>query len=204
MNPLFRTRRLPPAVMDRVRMAAAVAAELVLEEHVRSAVEMVEQGVDRAPVRRLLSAYVRLHHLEGQESLQLHERVLASLGRRPDGAGPLNGPRSPLARLRRRLRGRVNPELRDWVERHTARVQLTVIDLHAERALEMLRLVEDHASASDGIRLYSDMLGLRPAVAEVVRLKVLKMLHDRATGQVEPLSPDRSVLHPFRKAENEG
>lgn len=197
----FRPLRLPSAVMDRVRMAAAVAAELVLEEHVRSAVEMVEQGADRAPVQRLLSAYVRLHDLEGQESLQLRERVLASLGRRPDGAGPLDGPSSPLERLRRRLRGRVNPELRDWVERHTASVELIIVDLHTESALKMLGLVEDHASTREGIDLYSEMLGLRPAVAEMVRLKVLKSLHDQATGQVEPLSPDRSVLHPFREAE---
>lgn len=204
MIPRFRTRRLPPAVMDKVRMATAVAAELVLQEHVQSAVELVEQGADRAPVHSLLSAYVRLHYLDGPESAQLRERVLAMLGRSPERAGPLNGPRSPLTRLRRRLRGRVNPELRDWVERHTACVELTVVDLHAESALRMVDLVGEHASTNEGIRLYTEMLNLRPAVAEMVRLKVLKRLHDQATAQVDSLEPDRTVLHPFRKVENDG
>ena len=204
MIPRFRKRRIPASVMDRLRMATAVAAEQALEEHVRSAVELVEQGADRAPVHRLLSAYVRLHHLGARESHKLHEGVLAMLGRRPDGPGPLDGPRSPLARLRRRLRGRVNPELRDWIERHTAAVELAVLDLHVESALKVLRLLEDHLPAAEGISLYCETLSLRPVVAEMVRLKVLKALQDQATGQVEPLSPDRSVLRPFRKVENDG
>jgi hypothetical protein len=203
MVPRFKKSRIPAEVMDRVRMSAAVAAEQVLEEHVRSAVEMVEEGIDRAPIARLITAYGRLHHLPDQETRKLQERVLAALGSNGSGPGTLDGPRSPLARIRRRLQGRVNPELRDWVERHTARVELTIVDIHVKNALELLRVVEDHMAVGSALGLYTDLLDLRATIAEMVRLKVLKVLHDRESGHVEPLRADRSLPYPLRVAEND-
>lgn len=203
MTPRFRRSRIPTEVMDRVRMAVAVASEQVLEEHVRSAVEMVEEGVERAPIARLVAAYARLHHLTDQETRKLRERVLAALGRNGGGPGSLDGPRSPFARLRRRLRGRVNQELRDWVERHTARVELTVVDIHVKNALDLLGVVDEHLAVGQTMGLYSDHLDLRPTIAEMVRLKVLKVLHDRESGHAEPLRAERSAPYPLRVAEND-
>lgn len=199
----FEKRRIPPEVTGKLRMAGAVAAEQVLEEHVRSAVELVEEGAVRAPVERLLAAYVRLHYLGDTEGRKLRERVLATLGRGgDDDIADLDGPRSPLARIRRRLRGRVNPELRDWVERHTARVELTVVDIHVEHALSVLRLLEPHATIRRGITLYTDLMGIRPGIAEIVRLKVLKVLHDKEAGHAEPLRTKGPTGYPLRVADN--
>lgn len=202
MKSRFHKRSIPSADMDRLRMATAVAAEQVLEEHVRSTVELVEQGAARAPVERLLSAYTRLHHLGESESRKLTERVLAALGRLGINSGALHAPRSPFKRLRHRVRGRSNPELREWVERHTARVELTLVDIHVSNTLEILRLVDGHLSTVQAIALYSDMLSLRPTISEMVRLKVLKALQDQESGDVQPLH--RDGLHPFRRAENDG
>lgn len=202
MSPRFRKRRIPSEAMDRLRVAAAVAAEQVLEEHVRSTVEMVEEAGDRAPVANLLAVYARLHHLHDQEARKLRERALAALGRSGTGAAALDGPRSPFARLRRRLRGRVHPELREWIERHTARVELTVVDLHVQNALQVLNVLREHVAVPRAVTLYSDLLDLRPTIAEMVRLKVLKTLHDRETGQVELLRPG-SRSYPLRRAEND-
>lgn len=204
MSPLFRKRRIPADLMDRLRIAAAVASEKVLEEHVRSAAEMVEESDGRVPVQRLLASYSRLHHLGEQDARKLRERLLAELGRNGHDRGALHGPRSPVTRLYRRLQGRVDIEFRDWVDRHTARVQLAVMDIHVQNALEMVRVVREKVSVGETLSLYADMLGLRTTVAEVVGLRVLKSLHHQESGQVEPIQRDRSRPFPLRVAENDG
>lgn len=200
MNPLFRKRRIPDEMTDRLRLACAAAGEQVLEEHLRSMLELVEQAAGAVPIERLLTAYTRLHHMSERESRQLAERALAALGRTETDSGSLIGPRSPFAKLRRRIRGRSNPELREWVELHTARVELTVVDIHVTNTLEILRKTEGDIPTLRAIAIYSEMLGLRPAIAEIVRLKVLKVLHERATNDIEPLHGP----YPFRRAKKQG
>lgn len=205
MAPLFRKNRLPTELRQRLRISAAVAAERVLDEHARSAVELIEEGADRAPLERLLGAYVRLHHLGEADARRLREKVLAMLGRDPRTAGrvsELEAP-SPIQRISRRIRGRVELELRDWVERHTARVELTVVDLHVAHAMDFLRVFGEHGSTQEALQLYADMLGLRQTIAEMVRLKVLKTLHDTRPGKVELLDASRRpATLPLRVADN--
>jgi hypothetical protein len=203
----FRKSQIPADVRHRLRIAAAVAAEQVLEEHVRSAVEMVEEGSDRAPVDRLLAAYIRLHHMDEAGGRKLRERVLAALGRNGGGSGvgELEAPKSPLTRIRQRVRGRVNADLRDWVERHTARVELSVVDLHVGHALEFLGIFRPYGSTDQALERYTELLGLRQTIAEMVRLKVLKTLHDREGDSVERLHPSRgsrAASFPLRVADN--
>ncbi len=204
MSPLFRKRRIPADLMDRLRIAAAVASEKVLEEHVRSAAELVEESAGSVPVERLLTSYARLHHLGDQDARKLRERLLAELGRSGLDTGALHGPRSPLTRALRRVRGRVDLEFRTWVDRHTARVQLTVMDIHVENALEMVRVSGERVSVGEVMSAYGELLELRSTVAEIVGLRVLKALHHRESGQVEPLRRDRSGPFPLRVAENDG
>ncbi len=203
MRPRIRKNRIPTDLMDRLHVAAVVASEQVFDEHVRSAVELVEEGAGRAPAQRLIATYARLHHIRGQEARKLHGRVLSALGDAVGDLGPLLPPRSPLARLLRRLRGRTNPELRAWVEQHTARSELSVLDIHVDNALAMVRLAGDHASDRELVAFYADALELRPAVAEMVELRVLKTLYDRGTGQVEPLRPEAAGSIPLRVSDNQ-
>jgi hypothetical protein len=202
----FRRNRLPAEVQQRLRISAAVAAERVLEEHARSAVELIEEGGDRAPLERLLATYVRLHHLTDADARRLREKVLATLGRDPRTAGRVSefdAPRSPLRRVRNRLRGRVDLELREWVEQHTARVELTIVDLHVGHGMDFLRVFGDNASVQQALELYAEMLGLRPTIAEIVRLKVLKVLHDTRPGKVELFDASRRpATFPLRVADN--
>jgi hypothetical protein len=181
-----------------------VASEQVLEEHVRSAAEMVEESAGSVPLHRLLASYARLHHLGEQDARKLRERLLAELGRKGVDTGALDGPRSPLRRLYRRLQGRVDMEFRDWVDRHAARVQLAVMDIHVQNALEMTRIVRQQATVGETMAAYAEMLGLRDTVAEIVGLRVLKALHHQESGQVAAIQRDRSGPFPLRVAENDG
>lgn len=206
MVSLFRKNRLSDEVRQRLRISAAVAAERVLEEHARSTVELVEEGGDRASLERLLATYVRLHHLTEADAKRLREKVLATLGRDPRTAGRVSefdAPRSPFRRVRNRLRGRVDLELREWVEQHTARVELTIVDLHVSHAMDFLGVFGDNGSVQEALELYAAMLGLRPTIAEIVRLKVLKVLHDTRPGKVELFDPSRRpATFPLRVADN--
>jgi hypothetical protein len=157
-------------------MAAAAAAEQVLDLHVVSALEVVEEGGDRAPVDRLLTTYARLHYLEARNEWRLRERVLAALGREGGDAWTqreLAAPRSLFRRIARRVRGRVHHELREWVELHTAQVQLTLVDLHVRHALVFVRILEPHLSSGEAVDTYARMLELRSTTAEYVRMKAL-------------------------------
>jgi hypothetical protein len=205
MNRLF-GKQHPREVRERLRIAAAVAAELAIEEHVTSALEVVAEGADRAPVERLLIAYGRLHYLNAEHQRQLRERVFAALGRDLDAAHHqgLYAPRSPFRRLASRLRGRVHHDLRDWMGRHTARVQLSLIDLHVRHSLKFVGILDGHADTGEALDLYARMLRLRETIAEIVRLKVLLTLHDaQAPGRVEPLHNRPGPL-PLRVADSGG
>lgn len=203
---LFRRSSVPREALERLRMATAVAAERVLDEHVRSALELVDEAADRSPLERLLRAYSRLHHLSDGDARKLRDRVLASLGR-DDSSGDrvavLDEPRSPFRRLRNRLRGRVHLDLRDWVERQTARVELTILDLHVEQALGFVRILEEYGDIPGALDAYADMMSLRSTIGEMVRLRVLKTLHDELRGDVEPLHPRPTPL-PLRRVVDNG
>jgi hypothetical protein len=205
MNRLF-GKQYPREVRERVRIAAAVASEQAIEEHVASALEVVAEGTGRAPVERLLDAYGRLHYLNDEHQRQLRERVFAALGRDPDPARHhgLSAPRSPFRRLSRRLRGRVHHGLRDWMSSHTARVQLSLIDLHVRHSLKFVRILDGHAETGEALDLYARMLALRETIAEIVRLKALRTLHDaQVPGRVEPLHNRPGPL-PLRVADSGG
>ena len=194
--PFGRNRSLLDDTREQLHLAAAVAAEAVLSEHVRYALELVDEGGDRVPVARLLDAYARLHHLTEDERKQLSERVLVALGRDPHavGRGPLRPPRSVIRRAASRLRGRIHTDLREWVDRHTARVELAVLEVHVEHALRYTVILFDQGTPDEAVSLYSETMTLRPTMAEMVRLRVLSEApvhgeEDDEETVVEPLHP---------------
>lgn len=210
-SPFRRKSGIGDETQEQLQLAAAVAAESVLAEHIRYALEVVQEGSDRAPVDRLVAAYARLHHLSEDEHRKLREGILVALGRDPHGPGKgrLQQPRSLFRRIGRRLRGRVHYELRDWVQRHTARVELAVLDIHVEHALRFARIVREHQPPQSAANLYSEVMRLRPTIAEMVRLKVLAAAPREAGTDddaiVEPLRrPASGELLPFRLAEEGG
>lgn len=208
-RPFGRHRGFMNETGEQLHLAAAVAAEAVVGEHARYALELVDEGGDRVPVERLLGAYARLHHLDEEQYRQLTDRVLVAIGRNPDGVtrGPLRPPRSVIRRASDRLRGRVHTELREWVDRHTARVELAVLEVHVEHALRFAAILFDQSAPEDAVNVYGETMDLRPTMAEMVRLRVLAEapVHGEAeepAAVVEPLHP--RPRGPLRLAEDGG
>lgn len=208
-RPFGRNRGFMNETGEQLHLAAAVAAEAVVAEHVRYALELVDEGGDRVPVERLLAAYARLHHLTDEEHRLLTDRVLVAIGRNPDSVarGPLRPPRSVIRRATDRMRGRIHTELREWVDRHTARVELAVLEVHVEHALRFAAILFDQGAPEEAVNLYGETMGLRPTMAEMVRLRVLAEapVHGEAEAvevAVEPLHP--RPRGPLRLAEDGG
>ena len=195
--PFRRKSSLLDETREKLHLAAAVAGEAVVAEHVRYALELIEEGGDRIPVERLLGAYARLHHLSDDERRQLTERVLVALGRdtKTTARAPLRPPRSFLRRAARRIRGRIHVDLREWVDRHTARVELAVLDVHVQHALGFARILFEEGSPDEAVEAYAETMSLRTTMAEMVRLRVLAEAPVHGE-EAEQLEVDVEPLHP--------
>ena len=133
--------------------------------------------------KRALDIYARLHKLTPSEAASVNQEVFVALGRRllpkPVEVQEENArvrwedPDSTLRQIKRRLRGRVNSELRDWVEYHTGRTETALFWAHIENAHEFVDLLEKNRSVSEAVSLYADQIGLSPSWTEIIYFIVL-------------------------------
>ncbi|HLU24598.1 MAG TPA: hypothetical protein VKZ58_02755 [Longimicrobiales bacterium] len=172
-------------------MALAVTQERLLEVHTQHALELVERARGEVPVLRALRIYCRLHDLYGAEAGVLMNRVIARLGLRPGrrpGPAPADSREdvddwtepSWFQRLMRRLRGRVNHELRTWIEIHTARTEVELIRVYVEGALRAIRIVQPTRSYTSVLEYYITAMRIRPSLARAVFIFTLARLGSAA------------------------
>ncbi len=145
--------------------------------------ELVDRARDDLEPSRAVSVYVRLHQVYGQDADRLHQRVLVSLGRRAPTAlsfAAANGdddgiatPRSVLGQIRKRLRGRVNLELREWVEYHTGRTETDLLWAHVENAAEFIEILQPIMAVGEAVELYTASLDVPATRAEIIYYLVL-------------------------------
>ncbi len=171
----------PAADRRQMAITGALATERLMEVHFRYAMEMVEHTREQLDPARALAIYARLHDLRGAGVEDLHHRVFVALGRRPapnpvagsdpgDAAGTRGPetPRSVIGIIRKRLRGRVNLELREWVEFHTGRAETELLWAHVENALQFVELLAPGADVAEAIGAYASQLQISPARTEII------------------------------------
>jgi hypothetical protein len=157
-------------------MAGALARERLMDVHFRYVIELVDHASDEVDAARALSIYKRLHGLQGLDASALSHKVFVALGRRAPQTeveekpeeGLVESPQSILGVIRRRLRGRVNTELREWVEYHTGRAETELLWVHVENALQYVDLLDSVLSMGEAVALYADELGVPAARTETV------------------------------------
>jgi hypothetical protein len=174
---------LPVALRRQLDLTAAVARKRLMEVHFHQAMELIEHVEGELEPRRALDIYARLHKLTPVEAAAVNQEVFVALGRRvlpkhvAVGAEPKEirweDPESTLRQIRRRLRGRVNVKLREWVEFHTGRTETALFWAHIENAHEFVDLLERNRSVSDAVTLYADEIGLSPSWTEIIYFIVL-------------------------------
>jgi hypothetical protein len=174
---------LPVALRRQLDLTTAVARKRLQEVHFQQAMELIEHVEGELEPRRALDIYARLHKLTPAEAANVNQEVFVALGRRVlprhvevGGDAPevrWENPDSTLRQIRRRLRGRVNTELRQWVEFHTGRTETALFWAHIENAHGFVDLLERNRSVSDAVSLYADQIGLSPSWMEIIYFIVL-------------------------------
>ena len=76
--------------------------------------------------------------------------------------------RSILSAFRSRLRGRVNEELRHWVEYQAARTEVALLETHVQNALHFVDILKSETAPNEAVEIYLDALEVRDSIAEVV------------------------------------
>ncbi len=188
----YSVRKLGTAVSRELDVAVAVAREEVLEMHTAQLLELVELSSGRVTAERISDIYLRLHQIQEAEAVVIRNRSLAVLGLRsrsirtdavavlelPPAENGAEAPRGPFRFLRERFRGRVHNELRRWVELHTGRAELALLEVHVRNALRVVKLLSEHGPMHDAIQYYRERAGVRDQVGEVIYWTVLSRLSE--------------------------
>ena len=180
--------RLNPDVRRRLEVAAEVARAKLLDVHFAHVLELIRRArSDDIPAGRALEIYARLHRLEPEDGDELAKRVLArvggrairlaAVGRGDERLGDVfedDDALSVFRQLRRRLRGRKNHELRRWIELHSARTELALLDVHADAAARFIEILKPEKSLGDAVSLYARVMRVRDSIAEALYLLALE------------------------------
>lgn len=190
------------ALQRQVDLTTAVAQERLLATHVRHVIAFVDLVSDRLPFDDALDIYVRILRLTPEQARNIGSRALAELGRRDPAAAGARVPEQPapeaepepeeappaegaarqdalFARLRRRVRGRVQDELRERINLAAARAEDALLETHVENALLFVRALADEQSAPESVELYLDTMMLPEGIADVIYNRALRLLSDR-------------------------
>jgi hypothetical protein len=193
-NP-FSTKELAEPTRRRVELAVAVAQERLLATHVDHALSLIQLVGDQVPFENALAIYTRLLRLSDDEARVITTRALAILGERaaetekwPEliTAAELEEAEEGgrfIRTVRQRLRGRVNEDLRRFVELAAARTEVAILNTHVENAINFVELLERDIPLTDAVELYLESLDVRESVAEVAYYMALTRLSEKHLPQ---------------------
>jgi len=198
------SKDLSEPMRRRVELAVAVAQERLLSTHVDHALRLIQLVGNRVPLENSLGIYTRMLRLSDDEARVITTRALAIIGEQvvdanasssawEEGRGePLpeaeeKTQRSFMRGMRQRLRGRVNDEMRRWVELSAARTEVAILNTHVENALNFVELLDKEQPPAEAVEMYLDALEVRESVAEVTYYIALSRIADQHIPE-----PDRS------------
>lgn len=193
-NP-FASKDIPEPLRRRTDLAIAVAQERLMSTHVEHALELIELVGDQVPFTDALDIYTRLLRLNDDEARVITTRALAILGERaadgetawpdtvkdeiPADTAPGKRGFAMIQGMRARLRGRVNDDLRRWIELEAARTEVAILETHVENALNFVDLIGKELPFTDSVELYLEALEVRDSVAEVAYYIALSRLSEQ-------------------------
>ena len=205
----YRTRKLAAPIRRALDVAAAIATEEVLSAHVAQVLELVDLAEGRVVPQRVADIYLRLHGLEEPTASAVRTRVLAELGQRartgvsPEPVGDettQESPRGPFRSLRERLRGRVHHDLRRWMEIHSGRAEVIILDIHVRNALGFVQTLAPDVPIQEAVAIYREQVGVREQLGDVLYWFVLSRMSEAelpSVGEVE--TSDLRIPPPPRK-----
>lgn len=195
----------------QVDLTTAVCQERLLATHVRHVLALVDLVADRMPFDDALDIYVRVMRLAPEQARNIGSRALAELGRRggdpvaeearraamvpeaepeedasTQGAGRARSD-ALFARLRRRVRGRVQDELRERINLAAARTEDGILQTHVHNSLTFARALSAELAASESIEMYLETMMLPEGIADVIYNSALSLIAEQV---LPPLPAD--------------
>jgi hypothetical protein len=210
------------SLQRHVDLTTAVCQERLLATHVRHVLALVDLVADRLPFDDALDIYVRILRLPPEQARNIGSRALAEIGRRggapvtppvavalpepepePEESHAEAGSRSGaiFARLRRRVRGRVQDELRERINLCAARTEDSLLETHVQNALVFARALGEELTAPESVELYLDTMMLPEGVADVIYNRALRLVADQVLPPVPGEEEDRTVQAAVEVAE---
>ena len=206
------------ALQRQVDLTTAVCQERLLATHVRHVLALVDLVADKLPFDDALDIYVRVLRLTPEQARNVGSRALAELGRR-DSTGVAPVRRQPIAekdeaddepvarssgastsqarsdalfsRLRRRVQGRVQEDLRHRINLAAARTEDELLETHVENALLFVRSLEE-VEEPEAIEHYLETMMLSEGTADVIYHRALRRIADEVLPPLpsggEPIS----------------
>jgi hypothetical protein len=202
------TRNTSRAMQRQTDLATAVAQEKLLDTHVRHVLALVELVNGQLPFDAALDIYARILRLNPEQARNVGSRAFAELGRRgvvqgggsevtlmEDDAADREDARRPateesgrfeqvFSRVRRRIRGRVQDDLRHRINLAAARAEDDLFEQHVANALEFARSLQAEVPLHEAVDLYLEIMSVPEGVSDVVFNRALRHVAD---GELPPL-----------------
>lgn len=181
--------------------------ERLLATHVRHVLSLVDLVADQLPFDSAVDIYVRVLRLTPEQARNVGSRALATLGQRggipsappapvtpereDDGSesglarGALSRSEQTFARFRRRIRGRVQEDLRHRINLAAARAEDAIIGSHVQNALTFVRTFSGEMDESEAAELYLETMAIQEGVADVIYNRALRTIADDVLPAVE-------------------
>jgi hypothetical protein len=197
------TRKISRTMQRQVDLTTAVCQERLLSTHVRHVLALVDLVDPELPFDSALDIYARILRLTPEQARNVGSRALAAIGRRTglteadevnldlaeDDADLAGGEeeRRPgdegrfemvFSRVRRRIRGRVQDDLRQRINLAAARAEDALFETHVQNALVFGKALAEEVPLHEAVDLYLDAMAIPEGVADVVFNRSLRLVAD--------------------------
>lgn len=209
-------RNTSRTMQRQIDLATAVAQEKLLAVHVRHVLALVHLVEGELPFDSALDIYARILRLNPEQARNVGSRAFAELGRRggitldplrdaaleDDAADREDARRAEeddgngrfeqvFSRVRRRIRGRVQGDLRHRVNLAAARAEDSLFEQHVANALEFARALAAEVPLHEAVDLYLEVLAVPEGVSDVVFNRALRSVAD---AELPPLDEGDAPL----------
>ncbi|HEX2188013.1 MAG TPA: hypothetical protein VHG51_03895 [Longimicrobiaceae bacterium] len=204
----------------QIDLTTAVCQERLLATHVRHVLALVDLVSDQIPFDNALDIYVRILRLTPEQARNVGSRALAAIGRRsglpqvesvdldmmaeadrdeepederPDGGGRFD---AVFSRVRRRIRGRVQEDLRHRINLAAARAEDDLFATHVENALIFAKALSDEVHLAEAVELYLETMSMPDGVSDVIFNRALRTVADEVLPSISHQREGRRVAEP--------
>jgi hypothetical protein len=216
------TRNTSRSMQRQIDLTTAVCQERLLAAHVRHVLAFVDLVSPEIPFDSALDMYARLLRLTPEQGRNVGSRALAALGRRggvhdeeldPElaAADEADDAEDALARsegepggrfdaifgrVRRRIRGRVQEDLRNRISLAAARAEDDLFNTHVANALIFARALGEEVPLHEAVDLYLEVMGIPEGVSTVIFNRALRTVADDSLPPLGPPRPSETPAMP--------